>query len=153
LESVDFVVRHTLDDSGPRPENPGTYRMHLRAGQLVQLDNGRLMSVEELGQNEIAVEAVAGIARPERFFDLLSRNGIKANIQSFPDHHRFRKADFAGIPKETMILMTEKDAVKCRGMGLPNAWYLPVEAQLSDTFEQVIKQRILDMAGMDGSAQ
>ena len=37
--------------------------------------------------------------------------------------------------------MTEKDAVKCRALGLKNAWYIPVEVRLPAEFERVIKNR------------
>jgi tetraacyldisaccharide 4'-kinase len=31
-----------------------------------------------------------------------------------------------------VLLMTEKDAVKCAGLALPEAWVLPVEAQIDE---------------------
>jgi tetraacyldisaccharide 4'-kinase len=34
-----------------------------------------------------------------------------------------------GLP----VLMTEKDAVKCRGLGGPDHWYLPVTASFAET--------------------
>jgi tetraacyldisaccharide 4'-kinase len=38
--------------------------------------------------------------------------------------------------------MTEKDAVKCRSLGLENAWYLPVDTCLPDDFETAFKVRL-----------
>ena len=38
--------------------------------------------------------------------------------------------------------MTEKDAVKCRSLGLENAWYMPVETRLPEEFENGFKQRL-----------
>lgn len=78
------------------------------------------------------VHAVAGIGNPQRFFSALRRRGLDIVEHAFPDHHRFEAADFAGM--EAPILMTEKDAVKCRALGLAGAWYAPVAAELPDAF-------------------
>ena len=85
------------------------------------------------GPDAGAVHAVAGTANPQRFFASLKALGIGAVEHPFPDHHRFRAADldFAGA---TAILMTEKDAVKCREIADARSWYLPVEARLDPAF-------------------
>ena len=61
-----------------------------------------------------------------------------AGHTEFPDHHRFRREDFDHIPPGIAIVMTEKDAVKCRGLDLPNAWYLPVSAALDHALESAL---------------
>ncbi|MFT3806212.1 tetraacyldisaccharide 4'-kinase [Arenimonas sp.] len=78
------------------------------------------------------VHAVAGIGNPQRFFSALRRLGLDIVEHAFPDHHRFETGDFAGM--DAPILMTEKDAVKCRALGLEGAWYAPVAAELPDAF-------------------
>jgi tetraacyldisaccharide 4'-kinase len=81
------------------------------------------------------VHAVAGIGNPWRFFADLRGRGLDIVEHPFPDHHPFTAADFAfhdGAP----VLMTEKDAVKCRTLAgvaaLASAWYVPVTARFSD---------------------
>lgn len=57
------------------------------------------------------VDAVCGIAHPEGFFRLLEEAGIRIRARHcFPDHHRFRSSDLAGL--EGPVLVTAKDAVK-----------------------------------------
>ena len=54
--------------------------------------------------------AVAGVARPQRFFDMLAGLGLDFDARALPDH-----ADFAELPwpaDAAGILLTEKDAVK-----------------------------------------
>lgn len=54
--------------------------------------------------------AVAGVARPQRFFDMLAALGLGFDTLALPDH-----ADFAELPwpaSTTGVLLTEKDAVK-----------------------------------------
>jgi tetraacyldisaccharide 4'-kinase len=81
---------------------------------------------------------------------MLSQNGINAIHHPFPDHHRFKSSDFKGVPQGSMILMTEKDAVKCRNLQLRNAWYVPVDAVLNSSCEQQIRQRFHSMAERNG---
>ena len=79
------------------------------------------------------VHAVAAIGNPERFFRSLQQAGLQLQMHTFPDHHPFRPDDIRfgdGRP----VLMTEKDAVKCRHFAAASDWYVPVEARLSDDF-------------------
>jgi tetraacyldisaccharide 4'-kinase len=65
------------------------------------------------------VFAVAGIARPERFFSDLTANGwdIVGSI-AFRDHHYFTRGDLIRIEREArkaaaaIVLTTAKDAVR-----------------------------------------
>lgn len=89
------------------------------------------------------VTAVAGIANPGRFFTLLRQAGIDPVEKPFPDHHVFTGADFSGLPRDLPVIMTEKDAVKCRGLALENAWYLSVDAQLPPDWEQAVVREVI----------
>jgi tetraacyldisaccharide 4'-kinase len=69
--------------------------------------------------SEASVLAVAGIARPQRFFDDLAAAGWRlAGALSFPDHHRYDASDIEGIARAARvaraetIVTTEKDAVR-----------------------------------------
>lgn len=75
------------------------------------------------------VHAVAGIGNPQRFFDLLSAAGMRVIPHPFPDHHRFGPGDIA-FPDALPVLMTEKDAVKCRAFADRRTWYVPVEVSI-----------------------
>lgn len=89
------------------------------------------------------VHALAGIARPDRFFDRLQSAGLQLQRHYFADHHPFRAAD---LPDDNSrpILMTEKDAVKCRAFSRSNCWYVPVEVQLEAAFIHWIVKRLSD---------
>jgi tetraacyldisaccharide 4'-kinase len=74
------------------------------------------------------VAALAGIAHPQRFFATLRAQGIEATATPLDDHHAFVAAD---LPADAdVVLMTEKDAVKCRRFGDERLAYLPIEAVL-----------------------
>lgn len=74
------------------------------------------------------VHAVAGIANPARFFESLRKAGLRITEHAFPDHHAFRPED-VNFEDAAPVLMTEKDAVKCRRFARDYDWYVPVDAQ------------------------
>ena len=101
--------------------------MRLQAREARALDDSATQPIRAFaGQT---VHAVAGIGNPARFFAMLTQQDIRLVVHPFPDHHPFAPADLEfgdGLP----VLMTEKDAVKCRGFAAPNRWVVPVEAAL-----------------------
>jgi tetraacyldisaccharide 4'-kinase len=79
------------------------------------------------------VHAVAGIGNPARFFRTLRAAGIDVVEHPFPDHHAYTAGDLEfgdGAP----VLMTAKDAIKCRAFSRLGDWQIPVRAELPDTF-------------------
>src|SRR6185503_5495491 len=87
------------------------------------------------------VVAVAGIGHPPRFFEQLGALGVVARTIAFPDHHHYQPADLK-LPGAEVIVMTEKDAVKCAAFADARMWYLSVEARLPREFEEFLLTRI-----------
>lgn len=87
------------------------------------------------------VVAMAGIANPEGFFSSLSKAGIPIVKTALPDHYEFSEADFSPY-KDTMVLMTEKDAVKCDHLSLPNVWVVKVRVMMPEKTLSAINQLI-----------
>lgn len=79
------------------------------------------------------VHAVAGIANPDRFFNLLRAHGIQVIQHDFVDHQRYQREHFE-FGDDLPILMTDKDAVKCDKLAINNAWVVKITAVLSKTF-------------------
>jgi tetraacyldisaccharide 4'-kinase len=86
------------------------------------------------------VDAVAAIGNPERFFAMLRTHRLDLRTHAFPDHHAYCAGDFAAMPGP--ILMTSKDAVKCRRLGLADAWEVGVEPALDPGFFAAVAQRL-----------
>ncbi len=82
-----------------------------------------------------AVHAVAGIGNPERFFQSLEQLGMQLEKHVFPDHYKFTEPDIR-FGDYKPVIMTEKDAVKCRYFASENDWYIPVTVQMSADFCQ-----------------
>lgn len=90
---------------------------------------------------DIAVQLVSGIGNPQRFLHTVQQLGYQiAGTHWFADHHPFTESDLAEIP--TPLLMTEKDAVKCRSFAKPGWYSLPVQAVLPTEVETFIIERV-----------
>lgn len=76
--------------------------------------------------------ALAGIGDPSRFFAHLKGLGLEFEARAFPDHHVYAAADLA-FAQDGVLLMTEKDAVKCKTLIAGTTWVLPVDAQVEST--------------------
>ncbi|HLF31996.1 MAG TPA: tetraacyldisaccharide 4'-kinase [Xanthomonadales bacterium] len=138
LPEFDFVIVNA--GSKPVTETANTVRMNLVPGLLYALEGDESWRLTQFVG--CRVNAVAGIGNPERFFRTLQHAGLQVLPHVFPDHHGFTRADFARLEPGIPVIMTEKDAVKCRGMGLENAWYLAVEASLPSAWESALLSKL-----------
>lgn len=90
-----------------------------------------------------SVIAVAGIGNPGRFFDLLATQNLHiTETRVFADHHAYQASDFFDVSNLYPLVMTEKDAVKCRSFARPHWYYLKVGAVLPADFIEQFIQRV-----------
>lgn len=137
LRQVDFAV-------GNGAAREGEYLMALSGDTALNLRDPSISAA--LGAfRKSAVRAVAGIGDPWRFFNHLRHARLRLVEHPLPDHHRFRAEDLR-FAEDLPILMTEKDAVKCRGFAQDNVWYVPVSAQLDPEFEDQWLKRLAAIA-------
>ncbi len=129
LASVDWVV----NNGGPA--KPGEYLMRLEMTQAVNLRSGQRRPLADFGP----VHAVAGIGHPQRFFAQLRQQGLRLTPHPFADHHRYTAQELAF---DGEVLMTEKDAVKCRHFAHEGLWYVPVQARLEPEFKTALLARL-----------
>ena len=115
--------------------------VNVKTGQKVSLASFRLLH-EGDQQLPVSAHAVAGIGNPERFFVLLGNLGFKVQTHVFGDHHNYQQSDLVfAAGSQTLLLMTEKDAVKCQRFAGDNWWYLQVKAVLPEQFvADIIRQ-------------
>jgi tetraacyldisaccharide 4'-kinase len=128
----------------PRLTTP-VLQMNLFGADAHRLDD--LASPEPLehfrGQR---VHAVAGIGNPGRFFRDLRARGIDVIEHAFADHHPFAAADLH-FADELPVLMTEKDAVRCRTLADARLWYVPVAARFSEPQARELLDRVAQKLG------
>jgi tetraacyldisaccharide 4'-kinase len=87
------------------------------------------------------LHAVAAIGHPQRFFDTLASLGLRFTAHAFPDHHAFTPDDLAFAACDA-VLMTAKDAVKCRAFGREDLFALHVAAAADPALADFIIERI-----------
>lgn len=136
LQQVDMIV---VNGEGGFSYEP-SIQMRLLATTLVGLNDGKQYDISALKTTN--VHAVAGIGNPSRFYETLEKEGFDPIKHSFPDHYLFQEADIT-FSDELPVIMTEKDAVKCRGLKIETpAYYLQVDAQLPVAFAHQLKEKL-----------
>lgn len=126
--------------NGERARREGAFRMLLEPAGLYRLiDPSAQLGIEDLRGKRL--HAVAGIGHPARFFASLAALGLSATAHAFPDHHAYRRQDL-DFPGCDAVLMTEKDAVKCRRFGRDDLYALRVTAKLDPAFLEFVRTRL-----------
>ena len=145
LNTVDAIIVN-----GVTAELPQAFTMQMQARQLTNVANSQIRAaIAEFQHKKIL--AIAGIGHPERFFQQLATMGINCQTQAYPDHYAFQATDFDQVAAD-IVLMTEKDAVKCaefcQGKLSDKLWYLPVNAVLADG-EKLIQKVLSKIASLE----
>jgi len=141
LESVDWVVVNgTAEQTLPLPERTPSAIMAVVPRAWHPVAGGEPQPLELFGADR-EVDAVAGIGNPARFFRTLEQLQLKPVRHAFADHHPFRARDL-DFDTQRPLVMTAKDAVKCRAFARPHWWYLSVSADLPETFWSALDRRL-----------
>ncbi len=122
LEEADAVIIN-----GAGFDLPGAIRMRLEPVAVVAFRDGSRQALSEYSGREVV--AAAAIGNPERFFAMLRNHGLVIETRTLPDHARFTPA-LAGAGRGKPVLLTEKDAVKCNGVGWSDAGYVEVAPEV-----------------------
>lgn len=130
---VDLLLHtHGQNDSGQ-----GFLAQRQLAPQAI---NARGLTCDLQTLSKQPVDAVAGLARPQAFFDMLKARGlVLANTHPLPDHHDF--ANWQPTPSGHPLLCTEKDAVKLWAHQ-PEAWAVPLQMVPEPGFWQALDAQL-----------
>ena len=136
LSEVDFIV----NNGGPTEGDE--ILMTLSPAKFIHLNSGKEYSVDKWPMHN-QVHAIAGVGNPNRFFDLLLRLGFEFDKNPFPDHHKYNKRDLYYLD-HLPILMTEKDAAKCKHFKNSKIWYLSIESKIESQFIDKLEEKLND---------
>lgn len=139
LTTVDAVVCNGEVDADIQAM-PHAYPMRLLGTQFYNLADPNIHATAADFKRK-TVMALAGIGNPERFFMHLQQLGLAFASVRFEDHHAFIAEDLAKIDSDVLI-MTEKDAVKCKKFAQKNCWVLPVEANIDKALADLIRNKL-----------
>jgi tetraacyldisaccharide 4'-kinase len=129
LQHADFVVVKAGETMSAAVKADAMV-MHLEIADAVSLSTGKHRPLSEFTGHQ--VHAVAGIADPCQFFAALEAHGLQVDGRALPDHAIPGMRDLV-FDDDQAVLMTEKDAVKCRNLHLENHWYVPAIARFSES--------------------
>jgi len=129
---------------------PNAVRMQLTgdiAERLIDRSQGMALTMfkdSEETNKPVRIMAAAGIGNPSRFFAMLRDAGLTFEEMPLPDHYDFSVNPFVDVSAD-IILITEKDAVKCRQLEHLKddlrLWVVPVTAQIDDALvEQIVEK-------------
>lgn len=132
------LVLHT----GDRPAFSGFRARRALAAEAVDRKGGKVPLNLLAGRR---VVAVAAIAKPQGFFDMLRTAGVAtAQCIALPDHDNFE--DWVELPADTTVLCTEKDAAKLWGMQ-PDALAVPLVFDPEPAFFSALDAKLSSLDG------
>ena len=132
----------------------GEWTMDIEPVEIINLVS-RQSTTDFNALKDRKVAAVCGIRNPQSYFKMLRSHGLTITEFAYPDHHLFHEEDFVRFREsDYVVLMTEKDAVKCEKFAQSHWWYVSVAARPVDGFVRELKNRLLDFpisSAADGS--
>jgi tetraacyldisaccharide 4'-kinase len=123
LREVDAVVVNDGDFA-----RSGAMRASVRAVCAREITTGEERSLADFRGR--SVHAVAAIGNPGRFFDLLIAHDLDVDPRPLADHAVLRVEDLR-FDDDLPVMLTEKDAVKCRTLNIGNVWAVVTELEFA----------------------
>jgi tetraacyldisaccharide 4'-kinase len=153
LESVDALVVTRRDAREAawraRVRNPLLIEARFSLGEAVNLVSGERRPLEAFAGAQ-PLYAVAAIGHPAAFFRGLHAAGLRPVEHALRDHASLDPQALP-FPREATVLMTEKDAVKCRGFGQPGWWWVDLEVTVDRTDAETLLASIHERIGLAGA--
>ena len=132
LKQVDAVVYKGVNN------NSNFYQMKYITKHFKNLLTNKKAILKDIKDKKIV--AITAIGNPESFFSTLEGYDLKFKKVIFNDHYLFDKNDFIKYA-DYNIVMTEKDAIKCKKFATKNFWVLPLEVKVDDRlFRNILKK-------------
>jgi len=145
LDSVDKVVVQRRA-AGPGEVQQGVsdcrpVHFDLKPTSICSLDGSEAGDLADFAGQK--VHAVAGIGNPERFFQLLESFGMIVMRHPMPDHSEISPRDLS-FDDDFAVVMTGKDAVKCRFPDAGRCWCVEVDVVFEGAEGDLLLNLVLD---------
>lgn len=136
LSEVNFIVTNGS-------AAPGEFQMSLVPDAFHNVANPAQIKplIDFVGQ---VVHAVAGIGNPFRFFQSLRQMGLTIVEHVFSDHYYLTPEDI-NYGEDALVIMTEKDAVKCKSFADDRHWYLSAVPVVEDAFAEKLLEKLQEV--------
>ncbi len=133
IDEVDWVLVNGADASVSLIATKNqVFNVGIEPVEFIQIVSGDAFPLDYFSDSRDLI-AMAGLGNPRKYFDTLGELSLKFQEKIFKDHHAYDETDFSDMVNK-VILMTEKDAVKCKSFVGDNAFYLKIEMKLPSAF-------------------
>jgi tetraacyldisaccharide 4'-kinase len=152
LESVHAVVvtgRGGDAQADPAVRAPLLLHARFELGDAVNLLTGERRPLASFAQ-AANLHAIAGIGHPGTFFRGLLQRGLVVATHALPDHASLAAGSLP-FPADAIVLMTEKDAVKCRQIARPGWWWVDLEVGIGRQEAAALLSSVLARTGLAGA--
>jgi tetraacyldisaccharide 4'-kinase len=152
LESVHAVVVTERGGEGRADfsvRSPLLLRAQFDLGDAVNLLTNERRPLAGFAQAS-DLHAIAGIGHPEAFFRGLAERGLAVRTHALPDHAPLQAGSLP-FPADAIVLMTEKDAVKCRQIARPGWWWVELEVSIGRAEAAALLASVLERTGLTGA--
>jgi tetraacyldisaccharide 4'-kinase len=145
LDAVDKVVVQRAArkprDVLRRTSDRRPFHFDLKPIALRRLDGSESKTIADFTGRK--VHAVAGIGNPNRFFRVLEANGMIVKRHPLPDHAKISAADIV-FDDDLDVVMTAKDAVKCRFPEAGQCWCVDADVEFEGEGGEMLLKLVLD---------
>ena len=136
LRRVDLLVRTRRTEGATVPSSaPGEVTATMRLREAVSIAGGGRRALADFRGRP--VHALAAIGHPQAFFEALRQLGLQVMAHPLPDHAKLMLSDIT-FDDDAPVLMTEKDAVKCREFAQARHWSVLMDLDMSERDVAVI---------------
>ena len=148
VHAVVFTQRGAPVEPALTVGRPLTVTARLTLGDVVNVTTGERRTLDSFHGR--AVRAVAGIGHPEAFFESLRSAGLQVEPHPLADHAALDPGRLP-FPAGATVLMTAKDAVKCRSFAGADWWFVELGVHLERTAANDWLAQILERVGLTGA--
>ncbi|MDU0114701.1 tetraacyldisaccharide 4'-kinase [Psychrosphaera aquimarina] len=142
LQTVDLTLINSGSETSEEQDQAKTEKEYQLAAEIAY----NLLTPNLTLSTNTKVKLVSGIGNPQRFLSTALTMGYQVDDTLwFADHHQFKAQDFERFNLDDIILLTEKDAVKCRAFAQDNWYVLPISAVISKQVELKLLELINDL--------
>ena len=134
LKECDLIILNENND-----DFDCDYLMTYKNQNFLMNRNNQKIKLTELKGQDIFI--MSAIGNPNRLIKFFRSKGFNFQYKFFDDHYFFKQVDFDGLEKK-IIVMTEKDVIKCQNINHDNIWYLPVSVEIDEGFMNEISKLI-----------
>lgn len=141
LHQVDFIVMNgeTAYCHPSESWDPSLFKMEMIPYAFKSLLGKYTYHLADFKYKKI--HALAGIGHPQRFFNVLAAQGFDLITHVFPDHYLYQACDIQ-LSDQLPIVMTAKDAIKCKAFADERHWYLQIKLNMPADFAQALLRKI-----------